>query len=63
VPDGIVATQKADGKVVRTRPLYAYPAFARYAGNGDPDLATNWTRAAPARPSDDIIDWAWGPKP
>jgi len=31
---------------VRTRPLCAYPAVAKYTGQGDIDDATNFTCAA-----------------
>jgi len=30
------------GKIVRTRPLCAYPAVAKYAGAGDVNDATNY---------------------
>ena len=30
------------GTVKRTRPLYAYPSVARYAGKGDVNDAANW---------------------
>jgi feruloyl esterase len=41
-PNRIVASQVVEGKVVRTRPLCAYPAFARYNGSGDTDVASNF---------------------
>lgn len=62
-PDGVIATQMEDGQVVRTRPLYAYPNFARYDGSGDVNDAANWRMARPARASNDVIDWAWAPRP
>lgn len=36
-PERIVATQSESGKVVRTRPLCAYPSQARYKGSGSVD--------------------------
>ena len=33
----------ADGKVVRTRPLCAYPTVATYKGTGNTDDAANFT--------------------
>ncbi len=60
-PDGVIATQREGDAVKRTRPLYAYPAYAKYDGKGSPDLAANWHRVMPARMPDDRIDWIWGP--
>ena len=62
VPDGIVATQFDGEKLVRTRPLYAYPTVARYKGTGDVDVAASWGPVAPAEPRDDNIPWLWAPK-
>ncbi|MBM3515305.1 MAG: tannase/feruloyl esterase family alpha/beta hydrolase [Alphaproteobacteria bacterium] len=33
------------GQFDRSRPVYPYPAQARYKGTGDPDVAANWERA------------------
>jgi pimeloyl-ACP methyl ester carboxylesterase len=42
-PDRIIASQiAADGTVVRTRPLCAYPFVARYDGKGDPNSAESF---------------------
>jgi len=61
-PDGIVATQmNEDGSVNRTRPLYAYPGFAEYAGTGDVNDAANWRRGEPEAQPEDLIDWIWAP--
>jgi feruloyl esterase len=57
-PEGIVTTQERDGKVVRTRPVYPYPAVARYDGSGSIDDADNFVAAPPPTPPDDHIDWA-----
>jgi feruloyl esterase len=62
-PDGVVARQIRDGRVVRSRPLFAYPYVARYAGVGDVNDAANWVRAEPARRFDDRLDWNWAPAP
>jgi feruloyl esterase len=41
-PSEIPASKIADGKVVRTRPLCAYPAVATYKGTGSIDEAANF---------------------
>jgi feruloyl esterase len=41
-PDVIVASKVTDGKVVRTRPLCAYPQVASYRGTGSTDDAANF---------------------
>lgn len=41
-PQRIVASKIVDGKVVRIRPLCAYPAVARYDGKGDIDNAASY---------------------
>jgi hypothetical protein len=41
-PATITASQMADGKLVRTRPLCPYPQVARYSGTGSPDDAANF---------------------
>ena len=62
-PDGIRAEQRDEaGKLMRSRPLYAYPRYAEFTG-GDPDKAESWAPAAPAGPVDDRDnDWVWAPK-
>jgi feruloyl esterase len=42
-PGAVTATRKADGKVVRTRPLCPYPQVAIYKGKGNTDDAQNFT--------------------
>ncbi|HEY6343939.1 MAG TPA: tannase/feruloyl esterase family alpha/beta hydrolase [Bryobacteraceae bacterium] len=46
-PDRITASRIEDGKVVRTRPLCAYPQVARYGGTGSIDDAANFQCARP----------------
>lgn len=46
-PDTITASRSQDGKVVRTRPLCAYPRRAKYVGTGSIDDAKNFVCAAP----------------
>ncbi len=41
-PDTLIASKKENGKVVMTRPLYAYPETAIYKGNGDPNSADSF---------------------
>jgi feruloyl esterase len=46
-PDAIPASQVVGGKVVRTRPLCAYPEVARYKGSGSIDDAANFACVKP----------------
>ena len=58
-PDQVMGTQSdANGQVVRTRPVYAYPLVARYTGQGSLDDAANFEPAPPPRAFGDAIDWA-----
>jgi feruloyl esterase len=45
-PDSIAASHATNGVADRTRPLCAYPAVARYKGNGSIDDATNFSCVA-----------------
>ena len=42
-PSTIPASRMSDGKIVRTRPLCAYPSVATYKGTGSTDDAANFT--------------------
>jgi feruloyl esterase len=46
-PDAITASRVIGGKVVRTRPLCAYPEVARYKGSGSTDDAANFACVKP----------------
>jgi feruloyl esterase len=46
-PDAIPASRVTGGKVVRTRPLCAYPEAARYKGSGSTDDAANFACVKP----------------
>ena len=46
-PTRIEASRVVQGKVVRTRPLCAYPEVAKYKGNGSIDDAANFSCAKP----------------
>jgi hypothetical protein len=35
------------GATARSRPVYPYPALARYSGQGDPNDASSYGRGAP----------------
>ncbi len=49
-PDRIDAEQRKEtGKLIRTRPVFAYPRVAKYKGTGSPDDAANFAGAAPAQ--------------
>jgi feruloyl esterase len=47
-PDQILSSKESAGKVVRTRPLCAWPAIARYRGTGSMDEAASFECARPA---------------
>lgn len=61
-PQSVIARQLQGGRVVRSRPLYPYPAYAVYSGHGDVNDAASWVSKTPARMPDDNIDWIWAPK-
>lgn len=61
-PERIVATQSGPNGVIRTRPLFPYPAFARYRGKGDVNDAANWVSTSPRKAPDDRIDWIRAPR-
>ncbi len=49
-PDRLLGEVKdKDGKVLRTRPLFPYPQFAKYVGAGSTDDAANFIAAPAAR--------------
>ncbi|HEY5569174.1 MAG TPA: tannase/feruloyl esterase family alpha/beta hydrolase [Gammaproteobacteria bacterium] len=57
-PEGVVAWTAQGDVVTRSRPLYPYPAVARYVGSGDVDDAANFTPAVPARQFESAYEWA-----
>jgi hypothetical protein len=61
VPDAVIARQLDHGQLVRSRPLFAYPAVAVYSGQGDVNDAANWHAVMPKTPATDDIDWIWAP--
>jgi feruloyl esterase len=46
-PAELAASRVVDGKVVRTRPVCAYPEVARYKGSGSIDEAANFSCTRP----------------
>ena len=46
-PDQVIASRTESGNTQVTRPLFPYPRFAVYKGNGDPANAANFTAKAP----------------
>jgi len=46
-PDQIIATKRADDGSIVERPLFPWPASARYDGDGDPHDADNFLRVDP----------------
>lgn len=45
-PERMLAMKVVDGDILRSRPVCAYPAVAKYDGNGDINDATNFACAA-----------------
>ena len=41
-PDKLIASKKETGKVVMTRPLFPYPAYAMFKGSGDTNSADSF---------------------
>lgn len=61
-PQEITASETdGTGAVVRTYPLYPYPARAKYVGSGDVDDAANWVPATPNPLPDDHFNWLGDP--
>ncbi len=46
-PGEVVASKIENGTVTRTRPVFPYPAVARYAGSGSTDDAANFVAVTP----------------
>ena len=47
-PDRLIAEKRdSNGKLVRTRPLFPYPAVAKYKGSGSTDEAENFMSSIP----------------
>jgi len=53
----IAALDGANGAVVRTRPIFAYPEEAKYKGTGSIDDAANFVGVVPAHLPDDDFPW------
>jgi Tannase and feruloyl esterase len=56
-PARIVASNVVNGAVTRTRPVFPYPAVARYDGTGSVDDAANFVAATPSRPVRNDNNW------
>jgi feruloyl esterase len=56
-PTKVVASQSANGTVVRTRPVFPYPLAARYTGSGSIDDAASFTAARPEHQTQDHFPW------
>lgn len=59
-PDMVEATANKPEGDARVRPVFPYPATARYVGQGDMDRPENFRRHQPAGEPDDRYDWAGG---
>jgi hypothetical protein len=56
----VVTTYRVDTTtkaVTSSRPLFPYPAVAKYNGTGDPTAAVNYSRGAPLYTAQ-VPDWA-----
>jgi hypothetical protein len=49
-PDKLIASKRAGGKVIMTRPLFPYPEYGVYKGSGDPNDADSFVPKSHARP-------------
>jgi len=50
-PDKLIAERRdKEGRLLRSRPLYPYPQFAKYQGTGSTDDAANFGPALPSTP-------------
>ena len=50
VPERLLGeAEDANGKVLRTRPLFPNPQFAKYSGTGDPNDAANFIAVSNSR--------------
>ncbi|GAA4249404.1 tannase/feruloyl esterase family alpha/beta hydrolase [Dactylosporangium darangshiense] len=56
-PSRLVVSRVENGAVTRTRPVFPYPAVARYDGTGSIDDAANFVSYTPRRPSTVGYDW------
>ena len=56
-PSRIVASRIDGGAVTRTRPVFPYPAVARYDGSGSVDDAANFVPYTPRTPVRDDFRW------
>jgi Tannase and feruloyl esterase len=45
-PEKLMCEHRENGKVIRSRPAFAYPAVARYTGNGSSEDAANFVQSA-----------------
>ena len=54
-PDRLVAALRQDGKTIRTRPLCAYPAVAKFTEGGNKDDAGSFACSAPAQPTSSTV--------
>ncbi|GIF23542.1 feruloyl esterase [Actinoplanes tereljensis] len=56
-PAKIIASHSTGGTVDRTRPVFPYPAVARYDGSGSTDDAANFVSYTPRNPVRDDFNW------
>jgi feruloyl esterase len=56
-PARIVASNVVNGAVTRTRPVFPYPAVARYDGTGSIDDAANFVSYTPRNPVRNDDSW------
>jgi feruloyl esterase len=60
-PGKIIASLAINGTVTRTRPVFPYPAVARYGGSGSTDDAANFIASTPEREPQVGYDWVGRP--
>ena len=60
-PDRVLATAPLPSGATRTRPVFPYPARARYTGSGSVDDAANFLAMTPSPLPDDDPSWIGAP--
>ena len=65
-PQGVVPPMMTPARSVlspRSRPVFAYPAVARYSGKGSPDDAASFVATMPPAQDSDVAAWIGAVKP
>jgi feruloyl esterase len=60
-PGSIIASKVENGATTRTRPVFPFPAVARWTGKGSSDDAANFVAETPRQPTRDDFNWVGRP--